>query len=79
MFFYSNFIVCIKVIILIIFGGGIELEINNGVFVLVNEILFFNFKIYLLCCNIFCYILKLRYVYDICKIKLIKVRILLYM
>lgn len=36
--------------------GDIELEINNGVFVLVNEILFFNFKIYLLYCNIFCYI-----------------------
>lgn len=79
MSFYSNYIVCIKVIILIIFGGGgggdIEPETNNGVFVLVNEIPLFNLKTNLPYCNTFRYTLKSRYVYDICKIKLTKVRI----
>lgn len=59
--------------------GDIEPETNNGVFVLVNEIPLFNLKTHLPYCNTSRYTLKSRYVYDICKIKLTKVRISYYM
>lgn len=56
-------------------GGDIEPETNNGVFVFVNKIPLFNLMTHLPYCNTFRYTLKSRHVYDICKIKLTKVRI----